>query len=263
MRWPSGTSIYDVVEPAPPELLARIDLPEGWHSHKVRVANGIMIVNHEKLGQGGAPEFGGGLGIYDVSRPERAALDHQMGDLRRTRRAPLRFRRPLRLYLADRRGLCRQHRHDPRSRRPGPPARGRRAGGSPANGPGAARNVRWSAACTPRCHHPMRAGDRLYVSYWQHGFYILDISDMTRPKAIAHRNSQPQLRPPDPYLPADPAGFEGPPGHGRGRRGRGEAATRRRPRFPGSTTYPTRPTRCRSRPSRWRDWTPTARRSRR
>jgi hypothetical protein len=28
-----------------------------------------MIVNHEKLGSGGAAEFGGGLGIYDVSRP--------------------------------------------------------------------------------------------------------------------------------------------------------------------------------------------------
>ena len=27
--------------------------PEGWHSHKVRASNGIMIVNHEKLGQAG------------------------------------------------------------------------------------------------------------------------------------------------------------------------------------------------------------------
>ena len=27
-----------------------------------------MIVNHEKLGQSGPAEFGGGLGIYDVSQ---------------------------------------------------------------------------------------------------------------------------------------------------------------------------------------------------
>ena len=33
-----------------------------------------MIVNHEKLGQGGAAEFGGGLGIYDVSRPSAPKL---------------------------------------------------------------------------------------------------------------------------------------------------------------------------------------------
>ena len=57
-----------------PAPLATIDMPEGWHSHKVRAANGIMIVNHEKLGQGGAAEFGGGLGIYDVSRPSDPKL---------------------------------------------------------------------------------------------------------------------------------------------------------------------------------------------
>jgi hypothetical protein len=28
-----------------------------------------MLVNHEKIGQGGAADFGGGLGIYDVSQP--------------------------------------------------------------------------------------------------------------------------------------------------------------------------------------------------
>ena len=69
MRWPAGTTIVDVADPRHPRKLATIDIPEGWHSHKVRVANGIMIVNHEKLGQSGAAEFGGGIGIYDVSRP--------------------------------------------------------------------------------------------------------------------------------------------------------------------------------------------------
>ena len=47
MHWPSGTTIVDVADPRHPRTLATIDLPEGWHSHKVRVANGIMIVNHE------------------------------------------------------------------------------------------------------------------------------------------------------------------------------------------------------------------------
>ena len=27
-------------------------------------------------------------------------------------------------------------------------------------------------------------GDRLYVSYWHHGFFILDISDMSKPKLV-------------------------------------------------------------------------------
>ena len=33
----------------------------------------------------------------------------------------------------------------------------------------------------PRCHHPLRMGNRLYVSYWHHGMFILDIEDMARP----------------------------------------------------------------------------------
>ena len=36
-----------------------------------------------------------------------------------------------------------------------------------------------------RCHHPIRNGDRLYVSYWHGGFVILDIADMSKPRMIA------------------------------------------------------------------------------
>jgi hypothetical protein len=49
----------------------------------------------------------------------------------------------------------------------------------------------WDDWVPPRCHHPIRRGDRLYVSYWHHGLYILDISDMSRPKAIAGVNTSP------------------------------------------------------------------------
>ena len=37
----------------------------------------------------------------------------------------------------------------------------------------------------PTCHHPLRLGDRLYVSYWQHGGAILNISDMAHPTLIS------------------------------------------------------------------------------
>ena len=73
MKNPNGTSIIDVRDPKKPELLATVPMPEGWHSHKVRVANGVMIVNHERFGQG-SPDFGGGLGIYDVSTPAKPRL---------------------------------------------------------------------------------------------------------------------------------------------------------------------------------------------
>ena len=73
MRPPDGTSLYDVSDPLHPKFLLKMDIPLGWHSHKVRAQDGIMIVNYEKF-RDGAPEFGGGLGIFDVSTPSKPKL---------------------------------------------------------------------------------------------------------------------------------------------------------------------------------------------
>jgi hypothetical protein len=51
----------------------------------------------------------------------------------------------------------------------------------------------WDNWVPPRCHHPLRVGNRLYVSYWHHGFFILDISDMANPKTLAAVNTSPSF----------------------------------------------------------------------
>jgi hypothetical protein len=188
MRNPAGTSVVDVSDPRAPRLLTHIKVPEGWHSHKVRVANDIMIVNHERFGTGN-DEFGAGLGIYDVSTPAEPKL------ITRWRTAGKGVHR----YEFDGRyayisptvegyigNICMiLDLADPAH----PREAGRwwipgqwEAGGEP---------YAWHDYVAPRCHHPLRVGDRLYVSYWQHGGYILDISDMARPKPIAHINTKP------------------------------------------------------------------------
>ena len=43
----------------------------------------------------------------------------------------------------------------------------------------------------PRCHHPLRLNDRLYVSYWHHGFFILDVTDLSKPRLVSGLNSSP------------------------------------------------------------------------
>ena len=48
MQPPHGTSVIDVKDPAHPRVVASIDIPPGLHSHKVRVANDIMVVNRER-----------------------------------------------------------------------------------------------------------------------------------------------------------------------------------------------------------------------
>lgn len=189
MRAPSGTTIVDVADPKKPRVLATVEVPPGWHSHKVRVANDLMLVNHERLGQGGPPEFDGGLAIYDVSRPTEP--------------------RQLAKWTTSGKGV---HRYDFDGRYayisptvegyvgniamildladPSRPVEvGRwwlpgqwQAGGEP---------YPWESWPAPRCHHPLRQGDRLFVSYWHHGLAILDIADMARPKLVAQLNTSP------------------------------------------------------------------------
>jgi hypothetical protein len=188
MRNPYGTTIVDVADPRRPKALAQIAVPEGWHSHKVRVANDVMIVNHERFGKGNE-EFGAGLGIYDVANPADPKLitlwrTHGSGVHRYEFDGRYAYISPtaegyignimMILDLAD-------------------PARPREVGRwwIPGQWEAGGEDYPWHGYVPPRCHHPLRVGNRLYVSYWQHGGYILDITDMARPKTIAHIDTKP------------------------------------------------------------------------
>ena len=74
----------------------------------------------------------------------------------------------------------------------------------------------WRDGVAPRCHHPLRVGNRLYVSYWHHGFFILDIADMIEAEACVATQHQPDVSASDPHLPSHAAAAEGPQNHGRG-----------------------------------------------
>ena len=178
MRPPSGTTLFDVSDPRKPRKIMTIEVPPGWHSHKVRVQNGVMIVNHEKFGTGGPEDFAGGLAIYDVSKPSdpkqiskwmtagkcvhRYDFDGRYAYISPTAEGYV-GNIVMILDLID-------PRHPVEVGRWWIP--GQWAGGGEA--------YPWENYVSPRCHHPIRMGDRLYVSYWHHGFYILDISDITQ-----------------------------------------------------------------------------------
>ena len=174
MRHPTGTSIYDISNPRKPKQLARLDMPEGWHSHKVRAQNGIMIVNHERNGKTGPEDFGGGLAIYDVSKPATPKLISK--------------------WMTAGKGV---HRYDFDGRYAyisptvegyvgniamildlKDPAKPTEVGRwwIPGQWQAGGEAYPWGDGVAPRCHHPLRVGDRLYVSYWHHGLYILAIA---------------------------------------------------------------------------------------
>jgi hypothetical protein len=190
MRPPDGTSIYDVVDPKHPKLIAKLDIPMGWHSHKVRVANDLMVVNYEKFREG-APEFGGGLGIFDISTPSKPRLVDKWrvsGEGGGVHRFDFDGRYAYISPTAD--GYVGNIMMVLDLAKPDAPeevARWWIPGQHTAGG----EEYPWHAYVKPRCHHPLRHGDRLYVSYWHHGFFILDISDMSKPRLVSSVNPGP------------------------------------------------------------------------
>jgi len=189
MRPTSGTTIIDIADPHRPKILSRIDVPEGWHSHKVRVAGDIMVINQERFGKNQPGDIGGGIDIYDVSKPATPKLITQWrtaggGVHRFDFDGRYAYISPtvegyignivMILDLAD-------------------PAKPVEVGRwwIPGQWQAGGETYAWDGWPTPRCHHPLRHGNRLYVSYWHHGFFILDISDMSKPTLVSAANTSP------------------------------------------------------------------------
>jgi hypothetical protein len=186
MDAPDGTTVIDVRDPKKPKIVAEIKIPadSGLHSHKARVGNGIMIVNHELTKPEVAKAAGitGGLVIYDVSNPEKPKQITKWtcggrGVHRFTFDGRTAYISPemdgyvgnivMILDLAD-------------------PANPKEVGRwwMPGQHTAGGETPTWQGR-EHRCHHPIRQGDRLYVSYWHGGGVILDISDMTKPKLVS------------------------------------------------------------------------------
>ena len=183
IRSPDGTSIVDVRDPKNPRLISHMGMVPGVHSHKVRVKNDIMLVNREIVSPNLADSsISGGLGIYDVSNPQRPRLisewlaagkgvhrfdfDGEFAYLAATDEGYLdRFVRILDL------------------RNPAAPVEVGRwwipgqwtSGGEVPSWRGNAHKV----------HHPLRMGNRLYAGCWFGGLVILDIEDLARPKLVS------------------------------------------------------------------------------
>jgi len=68
----AGTSILDVSSPARPELVAQWDAPANSHTHKVQVADGLLLVNHERFPYRPKKPLGphsAGLAVYSLEDP--------------------------------------------------------------------------------------------------------------------------------------------------------------------------------------------------
>jgi hypothetical protein len=202
MASPHGTSVIDVRDPKNPRQLAELSMPPGTHSHKVRVANGLMVVNHEAAGEPPA-DWRGGFGVYDVSDPAKpreitrwqtvgTGMHRYDFDGRYLYGSPT-----FEGYQGNIMGIF-----DLKD-----PARPQEVGRwwMPGQWIGGGETPSWKGTAH-RCHHPLRMGDRLYTSYWQGGFVILDIADMSKPKLVSGLDWSPPF--PCPTHSAVPVPFE-------------------------------------------------------
>ena len=187
---PDGTLIVDVSDPRRPREIARLGMVAGTHSHKVRVAGDLMVINRERnpYQEGASADFRGGLGIFDVSTPNAPKLisnweTEGMGVHRFDFDGRYAYISPtvkgylgnivMILDLTD-------------------PARPVEVGRwwMPGQWTEGGEIPTWPRADN-RCHHPLRLGNRLYTSYWFGGVVILDIEDMSKPKLVSSFDTSP------------------------------------------------------------------------
>jgi hypothetical protein len=181
----AGTSILDVSDPRSPRLIRQWAAPANSHTHKVQVADGLLLVNHEKFPYRKPPAgpVSAGLAVYrldDPADPEQIGFwesggtgVHRIvwtgGRYAHMSATPEGFRDRIWVVvdLAD-----------------------------PANPvevgrwwwPGQALDERpgWPEGHRYAAHHALLDGDRAYLGYDDAGMVVLDVSDLSRPRFL-HR----------------------------------------------------------------------------
>jgi hypothetical protein len=167
-----GTSVLDVSDPSAPRLVEQWRAPGGTHTHKVQVANGLLLVNEEQF-RGGAGHAAGVV-VYDVSEPlaprrigrlETGGLGvHRIvwtgGRFAHASATPAGFDDRIWIVI----DLADPERPAEAARwwldEPAPPGR------------------RYAA------HHALLDGDVAYLGYGDAGMVVLDVADMTRPRLL-------------------------------------------------------------------------------
>ncbi len=181
----TGTSVLDVSDPARPVLVSQWPAPPRSHTHKVQVAGGLLLVNHEKFPYRAAISgpFSAGLAVYELSDPLRP---RQIGFWRSGGRGVHRI-----VWTGGRYAHLSATPDGFRDRiwivldladpaRPVEAARwwwpGQREDEQPA----------WPDGERYAAHHALIAGGRAYLGYDDAGMVILDVSDLTSPRRADH-----------------------------------------------------------------------------
>jgi hypothetical protein len=184
----AGTSILNVSDPSAPKLIAQWDAPEHTHNHKVQVANGLLLVNHERYpykSSDSAGSHSAGLAIYDLDdpfHPRQLGFWHSGG--KGVHRIVYTGGRYAHLSATPEGFLDRiwividlsDPSHPREATRWWVP--GQRIDEEPAKADSTGEKHRVAA------HHALIANGIAYLGYDDSNLVVLDVSDMTRPRKI-------------------------------------------------------------------------------
>jgi hypothetical protein len=230
-----GTSIIDIADPRQPRVVATITLDDHEsHSHKVRVADDIMIVNHErnmsKLGRRAEqlPAARRALSEALKREPTRKEIAAKMSvtedDLATLEAFEQRgyhnggfkiynISKPAqpKLICYQKTGGIGVHRFDMDEHyayistemqgyvgnilvvydlRDPPHPREVSRWWMPGQHVAGGETPTWSGR-RHRLHHALRFGDEMWASCWHAGFWVVDVSDLTKPKSVGTYNYHP------------------------------------------------------------------------
>ncbi len=183
-----GTSILDVSDPAAPELVRQWRAPPGTHTHKVQVADGLLLVNHEVFPYGSSPPPGqapAGLAVYrlaDPFAPERVGFWASSG--RGVHRVVWTGGRYAHLSatpegFTDRIWVIVDL---------GDPTRPVQAGRWwwPGQWRGGGERPTWPAGHRVAAHHALLDGDLAYLGYDDANLVVLDVADPHKPALVSN-----------------------------------------------------------------------------
>ncbi len=175
-----GTSVLDASDPSALHLVRQWPAPQGAHTHKVQVADGLLLVNEEAF-RGGRPARVG-MAVYDLSDPFAPTeigfwdstgsgvhrIVYEGGDLAYVSATPDGYTE--RIWVVVDLSV------------PTAPVE-RARWWWPGMGPG--ERPDWPVHEQRSVHHALLSGDRAYLGLWDGGMVILDIADLAHISVLA------------------------------------------------------------------------------
>jgi hypothetical protein len=182
----AGTSILDVSDPTSPVLVEQWPAPDFTHTHKVQVADGLLLVNHERFPYRPTTPLGphsAGLAIYSLAdplHPQRIGfwestgkgihrIVFEGGRYAHMSGTPEGFRDRIWMTvdLAD-------------------PSNPQLAGRwwSPGQWEAGGEVAEWPQGHRVAAHHALTEGNHAYLGYDDANLVVLDVSDVLRPREV-------------------------------------------------------------------------------